>query len=214
MVRTRAVYNGLQFSDGAGFTNDFRGRVFAWRVPRKARREFRRQSVSGWEYLQAVSSYFTATGWSVRARSFWNWLWIDMPKSIEARRDSTRVGRYGTREDRAPSQQVPQNERDRWEVDIDGSTAPCWKGKRSIRQFTCEWENGELICEVEVRSGIPRPVRGLIRVSRAAFERLPSDRTARNAWLAGKFGKYVCRLRPDDRFVFNLRTWGPFLVNR
>jgi hypothetical protein len=209
---TRAVYNGLSWTDGLGFTNSFRGRIAAWRVPRKARRELRRQSESGWEYLQVISSYSNFRAWQFRAKNWWKWVRIDLPRLVERWPEARRLAQYGARDDAAAGRLVPPDERAAWDIDVDG-IVPCWKGRRTVRQLSCAWEAGILICEVELRQEIRRLVRGLIRISRDAFDRLPTDRDSRHKQVRRKFSAYVCRLRPDQPFVFNLRTFGPFSIN-
>lgn len=209
---TRAVYNGFRWSDGSDFTNGFRGRISGWRVPRKALRELRQQAVSEWEYFRAVTSYFTARGWALRFENWWVKLWIAVPRWLENWPEARRAARYGARPDRTDGRAVSAEIRAQWAIDVDGMVN-CWKGPRLMRQFSCEWENDGVVCEVEVRPPLSDPARGLLRITRRAFDRLPENRDRRNEVIRRRFDNYVCRLRPTSRFVFSLRTLGPFIMN-
>ena len=206
---TRAVYQGLVWSDGLDVANTFRGRIASWRVPRAARRQLRLTSETSLDYLRAVSSYWTLRGWALRARNWGTWLRIDLPRWLWSFPDARRVERF--RERVAAAMPTP-GDRTTWLVDIDGEIA-CWKGPRRARQLSCQWEANDVVCDVELRTEVGAPVRGLLCIHRAAFDALPRDRAQRSHVLRRKFGRYVCRLRPRAPFVFELRKVGPFLVN-
>jgi hypothetical protein len=98
-----------------------------------------------------------------------------------------------------------------WPVDVSGDLR-CWKGLRSARQTSCAWVDDHLVCQVELRSGPSSdPVQGLFCIQRGAFDSIPLDH--RTEALKRKLERYVCRLRPQTWFVFELRRLGPFLIN-
>lgn len=208
---TRAVYQGLVWADGLDIANTFRGRIRGWRIPRPARRELRRTSETNWDYYRAVSSYLTLRGWALRARNAWIAIRIDLPRWLASIPGTRRQKRFAERFDTVAI--VPAAEaRSAWPIDLTYDI-DCWKGPRHARQFACGWEGEYLVCEIELRSGPTVPIRGLACLRRDAFEGLPTDPEDRNALLRRKFARYICRLRPRSRFVFELRRMGPLLIN-
>lgn len=210
--RTRAAYQGLTWDDGLGVANSFRGRLLTWRVPRKARGELDRTSETSWEYYQAVSSYFTIRGWVLRRNRFGIWIRIDLWRWLWSFPNARRVTRFRDRIGAPIAAPAAPEQRGAWPLEVDGEFA-CWKGPRQARQLSCQWEGEYLVCDVDLRSGIPGGVRGLICIERRAFEALPQDKARRSDLIRRKYGRYVCRVRPSGPFVFELRKMGPWLIN-
>lgn len=211
--RMRAVYDGLKWSDGMGYTNRVLGRVGAWHIPRDARRQLRRKAESSSDVYRAYSRPLSIRRWTARADRMWTRIRIGIPKLFAQVLERRRVQRYGSRSDRAVVRPVPEKDRAAWIVDVT-QYAECWKGHRDINQLSCDVEeSGDVWCEVEVRDVHGQATRGLVRISADARRRLPSEPDVLKELVSARFGSYICRLRPDSRFVFSLRTLGPFVVN-
>jgi hypothetical protein len=128
--RTRAVYQGLEWSDGLDVANVFCGPIATWRVPRAARRRMQQTDESSWEYLQAISSWFTVRDWKFRASNAWVWLWIDLPRGLWCYPDTRRVPRFRTRLDSIGARAPAPADRANRLVDINAEI-DCWRGARA-----------------------------------------------------------------------------------
>lgn len=214
---TRAVYDGLAWSDGSAFTNRYLGRIGAWRIPWNVRRRLERDAESSGDVWRSFGSPFGKRWWTSRIEALWTSLRIGFPRWLETLPERSRVRRFGAR--RMAVAAVPGTEQERllWPVDVTG-LANCWKGPRSLCQITCERDDtsGDLFCEVDVSFPMDPnlPVRGLLRISSAACVKLPQGRTERIREVRRRFDAYICRLRPTKPFVFSLHTVGPFLIDR
>lgn len=213
-TRTFAVYQGLERSKLGQFNNRIDGTIGRWRRPRRALRDLRRSHRSILQHVHKLGGYFNTEAWSywltaigVQTRiAFFKW-WYGIG-------ERSRLRRFSGRADKHPSNQVPPEKRALWPIDIDG-LMDCWKGPRFVRQLSCEWESDLLVCEIFVHSAaLPYAGRGLLVIERAAYGLLSEEeRDTRSDLVRRKFGRYICGLRPKDRFAFVLRKFGPWLIN-
>jgi hypothetical protein len=92
--------------------------------------------------------------------------------------------------------------RSQWDIDVTGFCG-CWRGARVVEQLSCEWMDGVLVAQVRVRGA--SDAEGVLRIDRAAFDKLPADRGLRSDFVRVRFRAYICGLRPHGRFVYSLR---------
>jgi hypothetical protein len=212
-TRTCASYRGLRRSERNEFWNRVDGPIRQSRVPRKARRELRNVERSALEHLNAVTSYFTLEGWAHRRERVYVASRIGFFRWWQGVGEKRRVAKFSRRADTRPANAVPVEERAAWVLDVNG-LLDCWKGPRIVNQLSCAWEGDTLVCEIHIRSGaLPIEARGILAVRRSALEALPEDRAERNDKVRRRFDKYICGLRPQQRFAFVLRRLGPFVIN-
>ena len=163
----------------------------------------RQTGESSWEYLQAISSWFTIRGWTFRARNAWVWLRIDLPRRVWLGPDARRVARFSSHQDAAGPNPPEATARANWPVDIDVEI-DCWRGQRRVRMLGCRWDGDYLVCETRVSTGPVEPVRGLICIRRDALEILPNDRQRRIAGPRAQVG--TVHLPATTTLAFCLRA--------
>jgi hypothetical protein len=198
---TKAVGRGIGRSN-APFSNAFVGSVRRWRLPAAVKKSQRVAGRSAWEHYQQLTSYVTFEGWKHRLQASCVAGRIGLVRWWHQVGESSRLRRYGQQINLQGLAHPDALVRSQWDVDATGLCG-CWRGTRVVQQLSCDWINGALVAQVRI--GGAADANGILRIDRAAFDRLPTDRELRNDAVRRRFRTYICGLRPHGRFVYSLR---------